>query len=349
LTRAAQREADNGQWRGPTMIAVVIPCYRVSSSILRVIASIGPEVGSIYIIDDACPESSGELVRENCTDPRVQVLFHDSNQGVGGAVITGYCAAVEDGADIIVKVDGDGQMDTSLIPYFIEPIQAGDADYTKGNRFYEIESVTKMPLVRLLGNAGLSFLTKLSCGYWGLFDPTNGYTAICAKVIPYLPLDKLARGYFFESDILFRLNTLRAVVIDLPADAIYGEELSNMKIARELPRFAFNNLRNFGKRIFYNYFLRNFSFASLELIMGVGLTGFGVIFGLTHWFRGMRMESLASAGTVMLAGLTIMIGIQMLLGFLQHDISNQPTVALQRKIKPRALDRQLSSHNRSPR
>ena len=329
------------------MIAVVIPCYKVSGAILDVIASIGPEIESIYVVDDACPESSGKVVQENCADPRARVLFHSSNQGVGGAVITGYRAAVEDGADIIVKIDGDGQMDASLIPYFIEPIQAGEADYTKGNRFYEIESVTKMPLVRMLGNAGLSFLTKLSSGYWGLFDPTNGYTAISAKVIPYLPLDKLARGYFFESDILFRLNTLRAVVMDLPADAIYGAEVSNLKIVRELPRFAVKNLANFGKRILYNYFIRGFNYASLELILGVGLTGFGVIFGLTHWWRGLQMESLASAGTVMLAGLTVMIGIQMLLGFLQYDISNQPTLALQRKIRPRALDRQRSNRKRS--
>jgi len=320
-------------------VAVVIPCYRVRGSIQRVIASIGPEVEEIYVVDDACPEASGKFAEENCGDSRVKVLFHGSNQGVGGAVITGYRAALEDGADIIVKLDGDGQMDASLIPYFIEPIQAGEADYTKGNRFYEIESVRKMPLVRLIGNAGLSFLTKLSSGYWGLFDPTNGYTAICARVIPYLPLDKLAKGYFFESDILFRLNTLRAVVIDLPADAIYGDEISNLKIIKEMPRFALKNLNNFAKRILYNYFIRGFNYASLELILGVGLTSFGVIFGLVHWLRGLQMESLASAGTVMLAGLSIMVGIQMLLGFLQYDITNQPSLALQRKIKPRALDR----------
>jgi len=320
-------------------VAVVIPCYRVRGSIQRVIASIGPEVEAIYVVDDACPEASGKFAQENCSDSRVKVLYHDSNQGVGGAVITGYRAALEEGADIIVKLDGDGQMDASLIPYFIEPIQTGEADYTKGNRFYEVESVTKMPLVRLIGNAGLSFLTKLSSGYWGLFDPTNGYTAISARVVPYLPLDKLAKGYFFESDMLFRLNTLRAVVVDLPADAIYGDEISNLKVLKEMPRFAVKNLNNFFKRILYNYFIRGFNYASLELILGVGLTSFGVIFGLVHWLRGLQMESLASAGTVMLAGLSIMVGIQMLLGFLQYDITNQPSLALQRKIKPRALDR----------
>jgi len=320
---------------GNTSIAVVIPCYKVSNSILDVIDSIGDEVQSIFVVDDACPENTADMVSRDCKDPRVKIIRHSENQGVGGAVISGYKAAVDDGAGVIVKMDGDGQMDASLIPYFVEPIQSGEADYTKGNRFYEVHSAMKMPILRLVGNAGLSFLTKLSSGYWGLFDPTNGYTAISAKVVQYLPLDKIARDYFFESDMLFRLNTLRAVVMDLPADAIYGDEKSNMKIARELPNFAYKNMRNFIKRIFYNYFIRDFNYASLQLLVGIGLTIFGVMFGLKHWFQGLESESFASAGTVMVAGLTVMIGIQMLLGFLQHDIANQPTFAFQRKVKPR--------------
>ena len=320
------------------LIAVVIPCYKVIGAIESVVYSIGPEVGLIYIVDDACPEQTGKYIQNHCSDQRIRVLFHTLNQGVGGAVITGYRAAVKDGADIIVKIDGDGQMDATLIPYFVEPILCGEADYTKGNRFYEVSSALKMPLLRMLGNAGLSFLTKLSSGYWNLFDPTNGYTAISAKIVPYLPLDKLARRYFFESDILFRLNTLQAVVMDLPADAIYGDEISNLEIGREMPVFAYSNLRNFFKRIAYNYFLRGFNYASLQLVLGLFLTTFGVLFGITQWVESHQMESFASAGTVMVAGLTVMVGIQMLLGFLQHDITHQPTFALHRKIKGRTLD-----------
>lgn len=320
------------------LIAVVIPCYKVIGAIEGVVYSIGPEVGLIYIVDDACPEQTGKYIQNHCSDQRIRVLFHTRNQGVGGAVITGYRAAVKDGADIIVKIDGDGQMDATLIPYFVEPILCGEADYTKGNRFYEVSSALKMPLLRMLGNAGLSFLTKLSSGYWNLFDPTNGYTAISAKIVPYLPLDKLAKRYFFESDILFRLNTLQAVVMDLPADAIYGDEISNLEIGREMPVFAYSNLRNFFKRIAYNYFLRGFNYASLQLVLGLFLTTFGVLFGITQWVESHQMESFASAGTVMVAGLTVMVGIQMLLGFLQHDITHQPTFALHRKIKGRTLD-----------
>src|SRR3989304_3450683 len=147
-------------------IAVVVPCYKVKKHVLEVIASIGDEVWRIYVVDDACPDGSGKHVEEHCLDQRVRVIYHECNQGVGGAVITGYRAAITDGAEVIVKVDGDGQMDTSLIPNFIEPILAGEADYTKGNRFFDLEEIRAMPKVRLIGNAVLSFLTKLSSGSW---------------------------------------------------------------------------------------------------------------------------------------------------------------------------------------
>lgn len=245
------------------MIAVVIPCFKVAAHIEDLLASIGGEVQAIFVVDDCCPENSGRLVEARCTDRRVRVIYHSENQGVGGAVLSGYRAAIAAGADVIIKLDGDGQMAPALVPAFVAPIIRGEADYAKGNRFFEIETVRQMPTVRLLGNTGLSFLTKLSSGYWNLFDPTNGYTAISARVAARLPMGKISKRYFFESDMLFRLNTMRAVVVDIPMFATYGEEHSNLKVSRELPRFFFSNLRNFGKRIFYNYFLRNFSFASL--------------------------------------------------------------------------------------
>ena len=200
-------------------VAVVIPSYKVIRHIAEVIAAIPPMVWRIYVIDDACPDGTGKFVVENVADDRVRVVYHQQNQGVGGAVMTGYQAAIADGADIIVKVDGDGQMDASLIPYFIEPILSGEADYTKGNRFYDLEEIRAMPKVRLFGNAVLSLMAKLSTGYWDLFDPTNGYTAIHADVARHLPFAKISKRYFFETDILFRLNTLRAVVVDVPMSA----------------------------------------------------------------------------------------------------------------------------------
>jgi glycosyltransferase involved in cell wall biosynthesis len=305
-------------------IGVLIPCYKVRQHILSVIESIGPEINRIYVIDDCCPDNSGDFVAENCRDPRVVVLRNPINQGVGGAVMTGYRAAIADGMDIMVKIDGDGQMDPNLISDFVSPIIAGNADYTKGNRFFNLEKISAMPKARLLGNAGLSFMTKLSSGYWDLFDPTNGYTAIHRDVAKHLPLDKISQRYFFETDMLFRLNTLGALVIDVPMDAKYEDEVSNLKISKVIGEFFVKHLRNGVKRIFYNYYLRGMSLASLELPIGLILFLGGTLFGVSHWVESLRSDIPTPAGTVMLSALPIIVGIQFLLAFIGHDISSSP-------------------------
>ena len=314
-------------------LAVVIPCYRVSRHIAGVLRAIGPEVWRIYCVDDGCPEQSGQVAAAAADgDPRFCLLTHEENQGVGGAVITGYRQALQDGADIIVKIDGDGQMDPRNIPSLVDSIVRGEADYVKGNRFFHLEGVRSMPLLRLLGNAGLSFLSKLSTGYWNLFDPTNGFTAIHSAVVRVLPLHKLSRRYFFESDILFRLNTLRAMVTDVPMNAHYGDETSSMNLLRVLGAFPFYHARNFLKRLFYNYFLRNFSIASVHLVFGLALLVFGVAFGVWEWIRGAQLNMLASPGTVMLAALPVILGSQLLLSFIGLDVANVPDVPIHRRL-----------------
>lgn len=305
-------------------VAVVIPSYKVRDHILDVIRHIGPEVCRVYVVDDCCPVNSGDFVAEHCADPRVVVLRNPQNLGVGGAVMTGYQAAIADGMDIMIKIDGDGQMDPALIPDFIAPIIDGEADYTKGNRFYNLEEIRAMPKVRLMGNAALSFMTKLSSGYWDLFDPTNGYTAIHCGVARRLPFQKISRRYFFETDMLFRLNTLRAVVIDIPMDAKYGDEVSGLKISSIIGEFFMKHVRNFGKRIFYNYYLRNMSLASIELPTGLGLMLFGSIFGAYHWFLSAESGISTPAGTVMLSAMPMIVGLQLLLAFLAEDIGSVP-------------------------
>jgi len=305
-----------------TKIAVVIPSYKVRNHILDVIGKIGQEVSRIYVVDDCCPEKSGDYVESNCQDSRVIVLRNPENQGVGGAVMTGYQAAIADGMDIIVKVDGDGQMEPSLIPIFIAPIEAGEADYTKGNRFFDLDEIHAMPKIRLFGNSVLSFMTKISSGYWNLFDPTNGYTAIHRDVARHLHFERISRRYFFETDVLFCLNILRAVVVDVPMDAQYGNEVSNLKITKILGEFLYKHTRNFSKRIFYNYYLRDMSLASIELPLGVFLLLYGIIFGISHWSR---IEGIPTpAGTVMLSALPIILGTQFILAFLGYDIASVP-------------------------
>ncbi|MEO6292394.1 MAG: glycosyltransferase family 2 protein [Burkholderiaceae bacterium] len=314
-------------------IAVVIPCYKVTRHIVDVIAGIGAEVSRIYVVDDACPDGTGKYVQEHCADPRVKVIFHDKNQGVGGAVMTGYRAAIADRVDIIVKVDGDGQMDARLIQNFIKPILSGEVDYSKGNRFFDLEEIRTMPSIRLFGNAVLSFMTKLSSGYWDLFDPTNGFTAIHADVARHLPFDKISKRYFFETDILFRLNTLRAVVIDIPMSAQYGDEVSNLKISKIIGEFIFKHIRNLLKRIFYNYYLRDLSIASIELPIGLLFLFFGLIFGGWNWVTSLHSGLTTPAGTVMLSALPILMGLQLVLAFLAYDISSVPKRSLQQRLK----------------
>lgn len=315
--------------RDKAEIAVVIPSYKVTAHILSVIARIGPEVGAIYVVDDACPDKSGRYVADQCTDGRVRVLYNEKNQGVGGATLAGMVQAARDGASVIVKIDGDGQMDPALIPSFVGVILAGEADYTKGNRFFEPEGVAQMPPVRLIGNAALSFLAKFSTGYWHSFDPTNGYFAIHASIVELLPIEKIAKRYFFESDLLFRLNVLGARVVDIPMHSHYGDEVSNLKPHREIPRFAVAHMRNFGKRILYSYFIRDFSIASLELVLGLLLCLFGIVFGLANW----SSHGPATAGTVMVAALPIIIGTQLLLAFLNYDIQAVPRSTLHVRLR----------------
>lgn len=305
-------------------LAVVIPCYRATAHVLDVLAAVPASVGRIHVVDDACPEGSGRHVESHCHDPRVQVHYNEHNLGVGGTVLRGYAEALAGGAQVIVKIDADGQMDPALLPLFVAPIARGEADYTKGNRFYDLANIGRMPALRILGNAALSFLAKLSTGYWDIFDPTNGYTAIHADVARRLPFAKISRRYFFESDILFRLNTLRAVVVDVPMDARYGDETSNLRISRVAGEFLFKHMRNAAKRIFYNFFLRDLSIASLELVAGCLLILAGGSYGIAAWMHSAQTGQPTAPGTVMLAALPLIIGLQFVLAFLSYDIASVP-------------------------
>ena len=313
-------------------VAVVIPSFRVKQQILEVIDGIPVAITRIYVIDDACPEQSGDWVKVNRHDARIVILRNATNLGVGGAVMAGYARALEDGMDVIVKMDGDGQMDAAALPQLVGPILRGEADYTKGNRFYELDQIGRMPFARILGNAALSFMTKISSGYWDLFDPTNGYTAIHARVVEKLPMEKISRRYFFETDMLFRLNILRAVVADVPMEARYGAEISNLDIWRVLLDFSFKHMRNTCKRIFYNYFLRDLALASIELVMGTLLLLAGSVLGAWFWYQSSSTGITASAGSVMLVALQVIVGLQLLLGFLAYDIAAVPRRTLYRLL-----------------
>ena len=309
-------------------IAVVIPCYRVRHKIIGVIAAIGPEVDWIFAIDDACPDNSGNFIENACSDPRVKVLRHLKNGGVGSATCTGFAAALLTDADIVVKLDGDGQMNPALIPNLTAAIRLGQADLCKGNRFHRLGDTRGMPALRLIGNAGLSLLSKISTGYWQIFDPTNGFLAIHRTVLAELDLTNLHPRYFFESDLLAQLALIRARVRDLPMHAVYADEISSMRPLHMIAPFTYGHARNLLRRLTYQYFVRGFSLASIQLALGVPMLLFGVLFGALTWQNSIATGLPATAGTVMLSALPIILGVDFLLSWLNFDVHSEPSDAL---------------------
>ena len=304
------------------VIATVIPAYRVERNIAEVLRGLPTYIQHIIIVDDASPDSSADLISGAAKkNKRITLIKHDKNQGVGGAMISGFHKALELGAQIIVKLDGDGQMDPAHIPALISPLIEGKADYTKGNRFRDFQSLNQMPFLRRVGNLGLSFLTKAATGYWNTFDPTNGFFAIRADILSQLPLDRLDKGYFFETSMLANLYLLDAVVVDVPIPAKYGNEISNLSIKRVFFEFPIKLMRTFLHRIILKYFIYDFSMISVYLLIGVPLLLFGLIFGVTKWMHYAKLGIPAPTGTVMLPTISVILAIQFLLSAIEQDLN----------------------------
>jgi glycosyltransferase involved in cell wall biosynthesis len=321
-------------------IAVVIPCYRAASTIGAVVAGIGPEAARIFVVDDDCPEGTGARAFETISDPRLTVLSNPRNLGVGGAVKRGYRAALADGADIVVKIDADGQMDPRFIGRLVAPVAAGEADYAKGNRFarrFLMPSASgerrggAMPMTRRVGNNLASFLHKGVTGQWGIVDPANGFTAIHRRALEAIDLDAAADCYFFETDMLFQLGLADAVVKDVPLPALYAGEVSSLRVRNVVRSFPLLALRRFAKRIAVRYFLNDFNVASLELVIGIPLLLLGAALGLYHWVEAVATGVPASAGTVMFAALPIILGFQLLLSAISYDVAARPAEPLSRR------------------
>jgi len=310
-------------------IVIIIPAYRVERDIENVLRGIPDYIKHIIVVDDASPDSTPTVITAlSNSDKRLILIQHSHNQGVGGAMISGFKKALELGAQIVVKIDGDGQMDASYIPALITPLIQGKADYTKGNRFRDFSSLQKMPLIRRVGNLGLSFLTKAATGYWNIFDPTNGFFAIRAEVLAQLPLEKIDKRYFFETSMLANLYLLNAFVLDVPIPARYGNEKSHLSIYRTLFEFPYKLLITFLRRVLLKYYIYDFSILSLYLLTGFPLLLFGLIFGITKWIQYAQIGVAAPTGTVMLPTLSLILGIQIMLSGIEIDIKNSPKEAI---------------------
>jgi glycosyltransferase involved in cell wall biosynthesis len=304
-------------------VAVAIPAYRAEATVARVIATLPAWVDQIVVVDDVSPDGTAAVLAA-VDDSRLVVLRHERNRGVGGAMKTAYRKALELGADVVVKMDSDGQMDPAQLPALLDALLDRSCDYAKGNRFLDSKALADMPAARLLGNLALTFLTKLASGYWHVFDPQNGYVACRAEVLRRLDLDAIADDYFFENDMLVHLNILECRVADVPMPARYGGERSSMRIGRVLSSFPGRLFVRFWKRIVQRYVLRDFSPVALFLLAGIPLLAGGVAFGAWSWYQSYRSGVVSSTGRVMLSVMPIVIGFQLILQAILLDIQSSP-------------------------
>ena len=306
-------------------VAAVIPAYRVEKDIQTVISGLPTYIRHFIVVDDASPDSTSDLVTASAKkDKRIILICHRQNQGVGGAMVSGFKKALELDAQIVVKIDGDGQMDVSRLPSLLEPLILGHADYVKGNRFRDFQALQKMPWIRRVGNMALGFLSKAATGYWNIFDPTNGFLAIRAEVLAQLPLDRIDKTYFFETSMLANLYLIGAVIRDVAMPARYQGEVSNLLIHRVLLEFPVKLFSTFIRRMWLKNFIYDFSMASIYLIFGLPLLLFGLIFGSVKWIQYASQNIPAPTGTVMLPTLSVLLGIQILLSAVEIDLHSVP-------------------------
>jgi dolichol-phosphate mannosyltransferase len=307
------------------IITVVIPCYNVSKHIEDVIKQLPSEVSWIIAVNDRSKDDTeNKLIQLANENKKLIFINHEVNQGVGGAMLTGFKRSLELNSDIILKIDGDNQMDTSLIPQLIKPIIQNKADYTKGNRFRDFKALRKMPIIRRTGNLGLSFMIKAASGYWNIFDPNNGFIAISNEMLKTINTDKIHKRYFFESSMLIELYHADAVIQEIPMKARYGDEVSHLSLTRTLFGFPPKLLKAFIRRIFLKYFIFDFNIASVYMLVGAPLFLLGSVFFMVNFVKYAKENVLAPTGTVVIPTLLIILGFQLLLSALNYDITNYP-------------------------
>jgi len=315
------------------LIAVIIPAYKAEQHIRNVIKNVPTFVNKIFVVDDCSPDSTSNIVEEICLEnEKVQLIKLDKNQGVGGATLVGLKEAADQKYDILVKMDSDGQMNVDYLLPLLLPILNGTADYTKGNRFLHRNELKSMPILRLFGNFGLSCLTKLASGHWNVFDPTNGYIAIHSSIFVQLNPANIAKRFFFESSMLIELGIIGASVKDIAIPALYAEEESNLSEWDAFIKFPPQLFRGFLKRIVIVYFLKDFGLFSLYFPTGICLLFFGFVFGLYHWLWAHQPNQATPTGTIMIAAMSILVGLQLVLNALSLDLQNCQRTPLSKNL-----------------
>lgn len=308
-------------------ISVVVPVYNVGESIVDFLSKIPDYVDKIYLIDDCCPMNTGTIAQKNVVNSsKLSIIFNKKNLGVGGSVKIGYEKCLLDKSDIVVKIDGDNQMDPKEIKNLLIPIISGDCDYSKGNRFINKNEIENYPRARFYGNILLSFMSKLSSGYWDVFDPINGFTAIKADVLKRIKIQNLDNRYFFETDMLFNLYLNNVRIKDIPVEIKYHKnQVQNLNVTKETFNFLFKNIHRTYVRIKKKYFMHNFSITSFFGFSSFSLFLFAFLYGGFHWIKfGVLSNKLAPNGAVILSISSLTLAFLFLGVFLYLDSLNNP-------------------------
>lgn len=299
-------------------VAVVVPAHCEERLIGKTITTMPDWVDHIIVVDDASPDGTSAAVQA-VHDERIDLTTLAVNQGVGGAILTGHLRALAVGADVAVVMAGDAQMDPAYLQALLDPIATGEALYTKANRFFGPGSFAGMPRHRIVGNVVLSFMTKAASGYWNLFDPQNGYTAIHRSALERLPFERIARRYEFENDMLIQLNIMRVPARDVPIPAVYGDEISGMRLTRVAPRIVRQLWRGFWERMWWKYVVQSFSPVALMFFSGLACVLFGAAVGVFVLVNTLG-PPVATAGTVILSVAPFLTGTHLLIMALFLDI-----------------------------
>jgi glycosyltransferase involved in cell wall biosynthesis len=301
-------------------VAVVVPAFNEEALIVSTVTRVPDFVDRVFVVDDGSSDATVERVRE--ADPRVEVIEHERNQGVGAAIVTGYKKAIADEIDVTAVMAADGQMDPDDLEMLVSAVAANEVDYAKANRLFTGQAFELIPKTRYFGNAMLSFLTKIASGYWHIADSQSGYTAVNLETLKLLDLDRIYRRYGFPNDLLVHLNVWERRVRDYPSRPIYGVgERSGIRLRKVIPRISWLLVKGFLWRMAQKYVIRDFHPLVLFYSLGLFLFTVGFLLGLVAAALRFSGDQL-SAATVVLVALLLISGLQLLLFAMWFDMES---------------------------
>jgi glycosyltransferase involved in cell wall biosynthesis len=301
-------------------VAVVVPAYNEDALIASTVEGIPAFVDSIIVVDDGSKDATA--ARAQNADKRVEVISHEKNQGVGAAIVTGYKRAIAMSVDVTAVMAADGQMDPDDLETLVRAVALGETDYAKANRLFTGQAWQLIPRTRYLGNAALSFLTKIASGYWHVADSQSGYTAVNLETLKLLDLDRVYRRYGFPNDFLVHLNVFNRRVRDYPSRPIYGVgERSGIRLRHVVPKISWLLLKGFFWRMGQKYVIRDFHPLILFYTLGGLLFGFGIALGIAEVILRFLGNPITSA-TIVLVALLVISGLQLLLFAMWFDMES---------------------------